>query len=389
MSPQIAVTRTSHVSPLMSSSGLALSAGLVAAGGFPAHAQLNRIELGIGGFLNEYAFLTNVDEDDNDERDFNEVATHFDGELHFAGKTVLDNGLEFGAQIEFEFPTNSDQVDEAFMTIAGGFGQLTLGGDNTAMYRMGLGTFESDIGVPINSGWVSDFSPPPAGATIAFRSPSVSTAIDITNDDNTFTYFSPRVGGFQFGASYVPNAGFGGNATNGTADTAGFTYTNGVSVAANYIEQFGDFDVGLSAGYATAFAGDGVEDLGGDDIEQIMLGGRVGFGQFKLSGSYANELDGRINNTGTVSTEGWSYIVGLQYEFDESLTLGVAYFESEVEGDPALNGDDEQRTASLGFEYVIGPGVLFAADLLYNEYDTEEGEESQAYALGAGFGLSF
>lgn len=376
---------------MSNTSGVAITAGLAAAAGFtsPAQAQLNRVELGFGGFLNEYFFITDIDEEDGSASDFNEVATHFDGEIQFTGSTQLENGLEFGAQIELEFPTNGDQIDEAYLFINGGFGRLVLGGENTVMYQMGVGKWEPGVGVPINSGWVSDFSPAPAGQTIGFRSPSVSTAIDITNDDNTISYYSPKFGGVQVGVSYVPNASFSGNATNGAVDTAGLTYSNGLAGGVTYSGKFDGFGFRVSGGYATAQAGDAIEDLGGDDIQQFMAGAVIDIGKFQISGSYANELDGRINNTGTVSTEGQSFIVGAEYKLTDKLTVGGAYFQGAVEGDPTAGGDDEQQTINVGLQYVIGPGVSFGSSLLYNEYEEENGGDSSAVAVAAGLSLSF
>jgi len=365
-----------------------VSAGFAAGASSPAEAQVEGIEIGLGGFLNEFFYITDVDEDDDTQGDFNEVAGHFDGEIFFEGSTTLDNGVRFGVNIQLEVPTSGDQIDEAFMFIDSALGQFQLGGENTAMYVMGLGLWDTGIGVPINSGWVSDFSPPPPGATVGFRSPSMSTAIDVINDDNAFTYFTPRVGGFQFGATFAPSADFGGNPRNGTIDTEGFNYHNAVSVGLNYVETFGAFDVGISGGYAQAQAGDAVEDAGGDDIEQFMAGANLGWQGFTLTGSYAEEFEGRLSDGGAVSTEGESWIVGLLYDID-SWSFGVAYTEGDVEGEVAIPGDDERTSGVLSVGYNIGPGIDAAGSLLFTEWDTDEGQETDAIAFGGGFKLSF
>ncbi len=372
---------------LYGSSALA-GVGLALMPGGDAQAAVKGIQLGLSGFANEYLFVTNIDEANGDSRDFNSVATHFDGEVHFSGKTTLDNGLTFGFNAELELPTVGDQIDEVFMTVEGDFGKFVLGGDNSASYVMGLGLWDPYVGVPINSGWVSDFAPPPTGMTISFRSPAVSTAIDITNDDNTFKYFTPRIAGFQFGVSYTPNASFSGNPTNGSVDTAGLTYSNGWSVAGNYLGSFSGVDVGVSAGFARASAGDAIEALGGNDIKQFMTGGFVKFGGFKVAGSFAKEIDGRLNTAGTVSTEGKSYVVGASYSTGP-WTVGVAYMHGEVEGQVATSGDDKQSAASVGVSYDIGPGITVAVNGLYAGYHTDEGQDSDALAGSAGFSLSF
>lgn len=131
-----------------------------------------------------------------------------------------------------------------------------------------------------------------------------------------------------------------------------------------------------------------IEALGGDDIQQVMAGGHVAIGGFKVAGSFANEIDGRINSTGTVSTEGRSWVVGASYSADP-WKVGIAYFTGRVEGNPAVSADDEQDAFSIGLQYDIGPGISAAANLLYAAYDTEEGEDSDAFAGAAGLSLSF
>jgi len=354
-----------------------------------AEAQVSGIEVGLGGFLNEYLALTTVDEAEGDDRDFNEVTAHFEGEIFFQGKAALENGIEFGVEVQMEVPTNGDQIDEAFMFVNTGFGQFILGGENMPAYKMGLGMWEMGVGVPINSGWISDFIPPPPGFTAAFRSPAMSTAIDVINDDNSFSYYTPRVGGFQFGGGFAPSASFNGNPQNGPVDKDGFTYRNAVSFGLNFVETFGGLDVGASAGYARAQSGDGVDDVGGDDIEQVMAGLTLGLAGFKLFGSYANELEGRFSQAGAVSTEGESYLVGLNYAFDDSWSAGVAYRYGEVEGDRAIGGDDELQAASFSISYKVGPGIKVATTLLWADWERDSGESTDGVALAAGFGLSF
>jgi hypothetical protein len=41
-----------------------------------------------------------------------------------------------------------------------------------------------NVGAPINSGWITSFVPPPPGATTGFRTPALSTYVDLANDDH-------------------------------------------------------------------------------------------------------------------------------------------------------------------------------------------------------------
>ncbi len=352
------------------------------------------LELSLSGFLISYYGLGSVDEANNETSDFNAVSTFFDGEVHIGGKMSLDNGLEVGVRTEIELPgsATSQTLDETYLFLETGMGELRLGGDNTAMYRGAVGTFgASGVGVQINSGWISSFIPAVDGFQGAFRSPGLSTAIDITNDDNVITYFSPRTGGFQFGASYVPNASFAGVPTNGPVDLDGFDYNNGFSIAGNYLGEGQGFNYGVSVGYAQAFAGQAIEDAGGDNIQQLMVGVTGSMGGVTLNASYANELQGRISDNGggvISSTEGQSFAIGAQYDIDR-WSYSVGYIHGEVDGDLAVSGDDQLDSAVLSTRYQVGPGLDIGGSLLWADWDDEVNGSQNGYVAAVGLNVSF
>ncbi len=351
------------------------------------------LELSLSGFLISYYGLGQVDEADGETSDFNAVSTFFDGEVHIGGKMTLDSGLEVGVRTEIELPGSGDSqtLDETYLFLDSEYGELRLGGDNTAMYRGAVGTFgASGVGVQINSGWISNFIPAVDGFQGAFRSPGLSTAIDITNDDNAITYFTPRKSGFQFGASYVPNASFDGVPTNGPVDLDGFDYNNGFSLAANYLGEAQGYSYGVSIGYAEAQAGQAIEDAGGDDIQQLMLGVTGSMSGLTLNASYANELEGRIADTDGVisSTEGDSFAIGAQYDIDK-WSYSVGYFHGEVDGDVAIGGEDSLDSVVLSTRYKIGPGLDAGASLLWADWDDEVNGSQDGYVVAMGLTVSF
>lgn len=352
------------------------------------------LEVGLSGFLISYYGLGDVDEADGETSDFNAVSTFFDGEIHIGGKATFDNGLSVGLQTEIELPGSdtSQTLDETYLFLDSHLGELRFGGDNTAMYRGALGTFgASGVGVQINSGWISNFIPAVDGFQGAFRSPGLSTAIDITNDDNVITFFTPRTAGFQFGASYVPNASFNGVPTNGPVDLDGFDYNNGFSLAGNYLGEFDVYNYGISLGYAQAHAGDAIEDADGDDIQQLMVGVTGSMAGITLNASYANEIQGRISDNGggvISSTEGESFAVGAQYDID-SWSYSVGYIHGEVDGDLAIDGDDKLDSVVLSTRYAIGPGLDLGASLLWADWDDEANGSQDGYVAAAGLNISF
>jgi outer membrane protein OmpU len=102
-----------------------IGAGLGAAA--PAAAE-SPIQLSVGGFFRT-AYMVVLDDDDGSPERFNpepgnekaEDGVFSDAEIHFVGRTLLDNGLEVGARVELE-GEDDDSID-----VVGG--EVTDGGD--------------------------------------------------------------------------------------------------------------------------------------------------------------------------------------------------------------------------------------------------------------------
>ena len=92
-------------------------------------------KLSIGGFVNFEATVV-----DEDVPWGNNVGHYFalnETEIIFQAKGVADNGLEYGAKVEWEAEDTSNSnasggVDEAGMYFSGGWGLLQLGADDGA-----------------------------------------------------------------------------------------------------------------------------------------------------------------------------------------------------------------------------------------------------------------
>jgi predicted porin len=354
------------------------STALVAAGTLaatPAAAE-EGVSLGLGGYWNSFFYFGDYSEDDNDPRDLGNTGIFNDGEVHFKGKTTLDNGITFGVQVELEGFTSGDQIDENYAYIEGSFGRLVIGGENTAAYMMQYGA--PFVGTPINSGWITSFIPPPqtTGGTLAvttgFRTPALSTYVDLANDDHALNYFSPRFSGFQVGASYVPAATVNGEGKNFPVQADENTeFTDLISVGANFVESFGNFDVAVAAGYRMAQS----DIAGQDDPSQISAGLNVGFAGFTVGASMAIEDSDR-------STEGTGFDVGATYSTGP-WSVGLTYFHSEVEG-AAGGGDDSLDAVTGGISYAVGPGITASASIMWAEWD---GDNADADGVGGIVGI--
>ena len=170
------------------------------------------IQLTVGGFFRT-AYMVVLDDDDSGPNnsfqepgdDKAEDGVFSDAEIHFVGRTVLDNGLEVGARVELEGEDDSDdQIDEAWIWFAGGFGEVRIGSDDEALAN-------SCVLPPGGTANFSAFSPNQWGANSLNSFPfgtdsnSACTGVDDRGDAQKIIYFSPLFHGFQLSASYTPN----------------------------------------------------------------------------------------------------------------------------------------------------------------------------------------
>ena len=361
-----------------------VTAGLLASSG--AHAE-SGIKLGLGGYMNNFFVAGDVDNDIG--TDYNATGLFSEGEVWFSGETTLDNGLSFGANIQLESFDTGDQIDENFGYVEGGFGRAQFGSENTAAHLMHYSA--PSVGVPINSGWVTSFIPIPAGHEAGI---SQGTNPDVGNDENTLTYFTPRLFGFQLGASYQPSLQFDGEGKNAPVQANTDTeYNNGLSVGVNFVESFGAVDIAIAGGYRRASGPDAAVVAGStvelDDIEQWSTGVNIGFAGFTVGGSFGAVTSGRRKGSDlTDSTEGHSFEAGASYSTGP-WTFGLGYVYGEVEGDVNVSADDTMQATRAGVEYAVGPGITASVSALWAEWDEEGGNDSDGIVGAAGLVFDF
>ena len=181
------------------------------------------------------------------------------GIVTFSGNTTLDNGLQVGANFDFKTENvryeNGGRIEDGYVWLEFGGFRTQLGARNGASNTMhyqsptpsmwGWGLESSVFGNPLQTG----------GNTTGGYS---STYITNSGDSEKITIFTPRVGGFQLGASYTPeNCQQAGEACSGSFNlgiVGGPHLQNdgGVDsiweVGANYVGSFEGVDINVSAG---------------------------------------------------------------------------------------------------------------------------------------------
>ncbi len=338
----------------MATTAVALAGGLAAA---PAWAA-DKMSVGVSGYMEQWVGVSSVDglpATDNMERDGGS-GVHSDSEVHFKGKLEADNGLEFGVTVELEGNENGKEdgvIDESFAWVGGSFGELQIGAHDDAASLMHYGN--QDVGIGINAADVKVWIP-------------VNAQFNTNGwhgDRKGIIYYTPRIGGVQFGASYAPDVN---NAEAGKV--AHNNDTDAMSVGLNVKQTLGDASVAMSAGhYVQAQTGDMV-----DDMTFTNFGLRIGMGGIGFDAAYAEKDDGTEANSG-----GFEEVsAGVVYA-DGPMAVSLSHFQTDYEGSA------DASTTMLSLRYTLAPGVESRSSIFTAE--DSMGVEGSAFVTGLKIGF--
>lgn len=412
---------------------LLASTAMFAAGamvGIPMQAAsaADGIKLSVGGHFKQAYMIISHDDGEGELGEQRNVDGLFnDAEIDFTGSTVLDNGLEVGARMELEGETDGDQIDEAFIWFAGGFGELRIGSDDEALHK-------ACVIPPGGSSNFSAFSPNQwAANTIIgqfgdFSDNTICTGVDGREDAQKLIYTSPILAGFQLTASYTPDPDVedhtdGGGPHTGMSSTPLGEAAHNVSAAINYSYFGKDWGVEASLGgsWQTHINDDlGVEippgvganfDFNERDFYQAGINVHFGNFSFGVGGEYFNDLmNQRIDvpfQLIDIETDAWTAGIGAAYRHDAWI-FGAQYSHHESETDlevgpfPSPIGDGFEFTqdrAVATVTYLLGPGMNLDAELGYTWLDSDpeipeadadgDIDDYQAFEIGMGATLTF
>lgn len=372
---------------LLASTAL-VSASLV---GAPAFASDPLTVTVSGGIVTGFYF---VDADDVYSTDDTKVAISARS-LEINGEGTLDNGMIAGASLVLEMgddegaSTNQgDEVtfQEAFAYIEGGFGRVEIGGTDGAAFKMhytspwfvpGNGVDSPNI---FNSNALSSTS-----GTVAANSPS-SFAL-ITEDAPKISYFTPRMSGFQLGASYTPDATVRDPFSNGfgVSSTASNSIQEVFEIAVNYAGEIGSVELGVDVYYVS---GEGPTNA--PDPKEVGVGASLGFAGFTLGGAYKEADDLWFGVPSTSDAEETVWTVGLAYETGP-WTVGVAIIDSEWTSISDPNSPWRTEMIQVGGGYSLGAGVDLGLDIQFieNDYGTSVTGTAEATSAGLVLAISF
>jgi outer membrane protein OmpU len=327
----------------------------------------SKMKLGVGGYMEQWFGFTSGD--DGVAQDYSGFDIKSDPEIFFKGSTKLDNGITVGVNVQLEATQNGDQIDEQYMFVKGSFGQIIIGDENSAMYKMHYAP--SDFGIGMNSGDVTAWNKPVKDAEgdsinmgSHYRSPFGATYIepDAVNDSAKISYFTPRVSGFQLGLSYGPD----GNQDSNGLPNRDAANTDYIMVGANFKQKMGGMSVGISGGYGTVTDA----SAGGVEPEATSFGIKLGMGGVSAGVSYAN-----FSDHGEKDQEGIN--AGVAYS-SGPMGVSIAYFHGEKDGNngdaATLNNQAERDVIHLSAKYAMGPGVTLAGTLGHAVYSSDDAD---------------
>jgi outer membrane protein OmpU len=388
-----------------------VSAGLVAQQAQAA----DPIEIGISGYQNWAMFLANNDDNPATgtlpaEPGFNkgDHDIKFIGELHFRGKTVLDNGLEVGVRFELEGETNNDQMDETYVYVTGSFGTIQLGNNDPASYELATAApylnylFNANSPSVFTNGLSQFFAQTTGLIRSRFSAGAYATFATFPNqsfDDAQIMYFSPVFNGFQFGMSYKPDNGEARdgdlyllNVNTGPASSSpAFTHAAVYSVGARYDGAVGDLGLTVAAGWMNMeHKSISNATLAGTDSQAWNAGLVLYWGNWGVGGSYLRNKDWHnVDGTDT-----YAYDLGIAYWSDGPWSVGVNYMSQNIDYAAgnlvAAAVKDKFRAYRIQSQYALGPGIRLTGALGLDQF--KDGVVSRTYEskfIGTGILVSF
>jgi outer membrane protein OmpU len=340
-------------------------------------AMAGGVKFSIGGNMDIQAGFMSQDVDGNTNQGTDadrgyDIVT--DTEIQFNFRGEADNGLRYGAQVQFEADTTSvNNSDETWAWLEGNWGRVFLGdqdgAEDTMIYDAGLtqsgvGGIDGDI-----DRWFNNVG----------KATSFPDIVD-TSDATKVTYYSPRIEGIQIGASWTPDTKSSGQnvADDTPAGNTGFENVAGLGI--NYNETFNAVGVGvsLSGGFGDATNQDR------EDYGAWVVGGFVDYAGFSLGGSYDDNGDSRGGSAGDVDDD-FFYDVGIGYS-EGPWGASIGYLHSEFQQDAT---DDEFDIFALAGGYTYAPGLYVYADLMFVKSDSQGTEDNDGTVLLIGHILSF
>ena len=332
--------------------------------------------------------------------------------FRFNPEMALDNGFRAGGMLEFNTSGGSFTARRTFAYLASDrFGEIRLGNQNIALYDMLYREptlYRGYTDGTVDAAVINNLMLNPTGSSFTgtgFGEPDSGIAGQPRAD--SIFYVTPRIEGFQVGATFAPelSQNRAGLSAVPLENGSQASYRNAWSIAANFNRTFDPgIIVRFSGGYSRASAPDqggqgsslgspaGVGLAAGSgtpDPYWWYVGGYVGYRGFSLGASYARAVFRNFStgsNAGTpaffntVVSDGYTWVVAGAYNYGP-FGVGLSYMDGRNSdcnttalAIGACGSRDRNTIIVLTGSYQLGPGTfwevgVFHAKVTGNEWN--------------------
>jgi hypothetical protein len=313
-------------------------------------ARVGGIEVVLGGFTEFGVAAGNKNTITNGGHD-RSYTFYMDNELIIRANGATESGILYGSKVELEVGSGgignsqTTAIDEVGLYFSGNFGRVELGREDGAEDVMYVGGEDAQAGT---------------GGIDGDQPNIVTPQFADTGDAAKATYFTPRLAGFQLGASFIPD--FEDNGGENQFQGGGNEGENGIGAGVNWVGALGALDLTLSAVGLWADCESNCSAAGtsgfSDDELSWAAGGLLGFGGFTLGAGYNR------NDTFRHAAQSDIVNVGLKYGFGAA-NVSVGWTLN-VFDDSDL---DDSNLFAVSGDIGILPGVTLKGDVSYNTED--------------------
>jgi len=323
----------------------------------------DKIKLTLDGKVETYFFLT--DQDDLPGESLNTSGAIADVEIYFKGAARTASGLDIDVMVQVEAETNDrgrsetfGDGDEFYVDVAGRYGLFRIG------QKEGMGSVMTDE-APFSIYEIDEI----IGRAVARRNSvtvfNAGTFKQFAEDPLGLSYLSPKVGGFQLGASYFPNT----ESDEHLFDRA-LNDNNAYEVGLSWSTRFNFGDIKITGAYF-----DSESRRGGTDGEKAWsASSALSYGPFDLGVNY-------LKSTPDDGADQTNIQGGLKYTSGAWQYGGQGFYAKRdvldgPNGTPL--GDDKTVQLALEAVYTLLPGFEMGLVGYYADQDVHSGESFDA-----------
>ena len=262
--------------------------------------------------------------------------------IKFTNKT--DSGLTITGV--YDIDADASASDESWMSIAGGFGTVTLGKESSVNDAFGIGEhdlIDEDLSVVMGS------------SSIVTNSGESGA-----NKNNKLIYQTPAMGGFSAGYSIMDS---------GTADAS----TDQIAMGASYTMPMAGGSMMIRYNKQTT---DGTTAT---ETEGSNYGVKVTMGAFSAIASKGESTIG--SGSGQTDDRNASGI-GIKYDLGGGMTIAATTMKAEDDKDVSGTQNEEYSANLAEVVYTVAPGLK--AKVTYLDYDYKKGGETAAASNDSG-----